>query len=193
MEVSEFKQKLDELTATSSRNEKKDIIREVSDSPAAISFLSGSEFQDAGLGKKTVLSVAQDVFGDDIDGTPTVSENLDRETTATSQEGRSMEQVRKDMRRLADESGNSQKEMLAALFEGYSYPSVLSHACLDDWPTGCSEKTIASALDIRESLPFHESVVEIVKSDEPLTEPEVGKAFSPQLAKSESSLPEWQE
>lgn len=195
MEASEFKDVLDRLAATNSRNDKKEIIREVSDEPAAISFLSGSEFDDAGLGKKTVLDCVQDVYGDEVDGTPTVSESL-ANTLSDDYfgESRSVDKMREDMEMLADASGNEMKQMLRTLLDGYTYPEVLTHACLDDWPTGVSDTTIANALDLRDSLPFYESIVDAAEvSGEPLTEPQVGSAFSPQLAKSESSLPEWQD
>lgn len=191
MNTREFQEKLDALRATNSRNEKEDIIEDMSDSPAAISFLSGAEFDDAGLGKKTVLSCAQEAYGDDIDGKPTVSESLDHATTSNNRDDcRSLGQVRSDMRHLARESGNDMKEMLTDLLEGYTHPAVLSHACLNDWPTGVGDSTIADAMGVRDSLPFYDGVHKIAEEDEPVTKPEVGHAFKPQLAKSESSLPD---
>lgn len=190
MDTSKFRTTLDRLSNTNSRNDKKDIIREVSDSPAAISFLSGSEFDDAGLGKKTVLSCVNDVYGE-IDGKPTVSESLARSVTRTGQEKtRSMEQVRTDMEELAATSGNGMKSLLRSLLKAYTYPEVLTHACLNDWPTGVSDTTIANALDIRDVLPFYDSVVEAVEVPSPIAEPVVHNAFDPMLAKSESNLPE---
>jgi hypothetical protein len=59
--------------------------------------------------------------------------------------------------------------------------------------TGVSDTTIANALDLRDSLPFVDNVVEAVKMENSPTEPVIGKPFDPQLAKSESSLPEWQD
>lgn len=191
MKLNEFKDVLDRLAATNSRNTKKDIIREISDEPAAISFLSGSEFDDAGLGKKTVLGCVQDVYSDDIDGTPTVSESL-AESLSDDYfgESRSVEKVREDMEMLADASGNEMKELLRTLIDGYTYPEVLTHACLDDWPTGVSDTTIANALDLKDALPFYDSVVEAVEVPNPIEEPMVHNAFDPMLAKSESSLPD---
>lgn len=188
--VAEFKDVLDRLAATNSRNEKKDIIREVADSPAAISFLSGSEFDDAGLGKKTVLSVAQKVYGDGVDGKPTVSESLEQVDGQTPSVGpdfhRAISSLYADMYRLNDLSGNDQKSYLRSMFEQYKTPSVVAHACLDDWPTGCGDSTIANAMDVKDSLPFYEGVHEIAGEDDPRTSPEVGKAFEPMLAVSES-------
>jgi len=189
MNIRTFRNTLDELCATNSRNEKEDIIREIDD-PAAISFLAGDEFDSAGLGKRTVLSVAQEVYGDSVDGKPTVSENLesfDNEVVGSMK----LRALRRDMQMLSSSSGNAMKEELKELFEVYQYPSIVSFACLDDLPTGVSGTTIANALDVRESLPFYEGVHEIVAEDgEPLTEPAVGRAFSPMLAKSESHLPD---
>jgi len=185
-----FRHRLDELCGTRSRNEKKDIIREMADDPAAISFLAGSEFDSIGLGKTTVLSVAQEVYGDSVDGKPTVSESLesfDNEVVGSMK----LRALRRDMNGLAKLSGNEMKAELKEMFEIYQYPSVVSFACLDDLPTGVSDTTIANALDIKASLPFYDGVHEIAAaSGEPLTEPAVGKAFSPMLAKSESHLPD---
>lgn len=195
MRVSEYRDTLDRLTSTNSRKEKKEIIREVSQAPtgseAAISFLSGSEFDDIGLGKKTVLSCAQDVFGS-FEPKPTVSQAVDGFDSGNDSIRQTVENLREDMDNLAEMSGNEQQEYLRKMFEWYEEPAVVAHACLDDLPTGCSDKTIADATDVRDSLPFVESVVEAVEMENPPTEPEVGEPFSPQLAKSESSLPEWQ-
>lgn len=185
MKVNQFKNALNKLAATNSRNEKKEIIKGVSSSPAAISFLSGSEFDSAGLGKKTVLSVAQDVFGDDVDGKPTVSENLEQ-FDDTDGESKEMSVLHNHMDILADLSGNEMKEHLSTMFESFNYPSVVAHACLDDWPTGCGDSTIAKAMDVKDSLPFYEGVHEIAAADDPLTSPELGSAFKPMLAVPES-------
>lgn len=184
MKVSEFKDVLDNLKSTSSRNGKKEIIRSVKDSPAAISLLSGSEYDDAGLGKKTVLSVAQDVFGEYIDGTPTVSESLTREDSGHG--ANTLDGLHTDMEELARLSGNDMKAYLGQMFEQYDYPSVVAHACLDDWPTGVSDTTIANALDLRDALPFYDSVVDASEVPSPITEPMVHNAFDPQLAVPES-------
>ena len=197
MEVSQFKDVLDKLRATNSRNEKKEIIADVSDSPAAISFLSGSEFDDAGIGKKTFLSVAQEVFGDEVDGKPTVSESLE-EFGADKMDESNYKQARPtnpqelsnlhiDMVTVADLSGNEQKEKLAEMLAFYDYPCVVAQACLDDWPTGAGDSTIAKAMDVKESLPFYDGVHEIAAVEgEPLTSPVVGVPFNPMLAVPES-------
>ncbi len=187
MEVSQFKDVLDNLQATNSRNKKKEIIADVSDSPAAISFLSGSEFDSAGLGKKTVLSVAQDVFGDDVDGKPTVSEGLEEYDLGEAEYCMSLDGLHDDMGILADLSGNEMKSHLRGMFESYNYVSVVAHACLNDWPTGAGDSTIAKAMDVKDSLPFYDGVHEIAAVEgEPLTSPVVGVPFSPMLAVPES-------
>ena len=189
MYVSEFRQTLDELTATNSRTEKKEIIRNVSDSPAAISFLSGSEYDDAGLGKKTVLECAKVLY--DTDGTPTVSESLEEyEPSPDTGKSSDLSELRDSMDRLANKSGNNQKDTLKQMFGAYNYPSVVAHACLDDLATGVSDTTIANALDLRDSLPFYSSVVEAASAPNPVEQPVIHNAFSPMLAKSESSLPD---
>jgi hypothetical protein len=196
MKVSTFRDTLDELTSTNSRNEKKRIIREVSDSPAAISFLSGSEYDDAGLGKRTVLSVAQDVYGESVDGKPTVSKSLEQYDGSSDDFADSemtLRFLRTDMQTLSDLSGNEMKEKLEELFIVYDYPSVVAFACLNDLNTGCSDKTIANALNWNESLPFYEGVHAIAEDEEPQTEPEVGQPFSPQLAVPESRSPDFVE
>lgn len=189
--VAEFREVLDELVGTNSRTEKKEIIRDIQDCTEALTFLSGEKFDDAGLGKKTVLEQAQAVY-DDVSGQPTVSESLssfDKEN-APEYQINSMEVLYGDMEELAKLSGKEQKEYLRRMFVNYHTPSVVAHACLDDLPTGTSDTTIANALDIRESLPFYENVVEAASCDNPLTEPHVHNAFDPMLAKSESSLPD---
>jgi len=194
MKVSTFRDTLDELTATNSRNEKKRIIREVSDSPAAISFLSGSEYDDAGLGKRTVLSVAQDVYDESVDGKPTVTESLEQydldEPVGYEYD---LSDLRRAMDELSESSGNDMKELLENLFDVYSHPSVVAFACLDDLATGVGDSTIASAMDCEASLPFYEGVHEIAEDEEPLTEPQVGSAFSPMLAAPESRSPDFVE
>jgi ATP-dependent DNA ligase len=189
MNVSEFKQTLERLRDTNSRNEKKKIIREVSDSPAAISFLSGSEYDDAGLGKKTVLECAQALY--ETDGTPTVSESLE-EYGPSPDTGKSEElsALRELMERLANKSGNDQKDYLKQMLFAYDYPSVVAHACLNDWPTGVSDTTIANALGLRDSLPFYDSVVDAAEAPNPVMGPVIHNAFDPMLAKSESNMPD---
>jgi len=181
----QFKEVLDKLAATNSRNEKQEIIEQVSDEPAAISFLSGSEFDSAGLGKKTVLSVAQDVYGDSVDGKPTVSESLEAEDRAVT-EGMPLNMLREDMEKLSELGGNDMKQKLSNMFDFYEYPSVVAHACLDDYPTGVGDSTIADAMGVRDSLPFYDGVHEIAADEEPRVEPEVGEPLKPMLAAPES-------
>ena len=190
MKLSDFRETLDELRATNSRNDKKKIISEVSDSPAAISFLSGSEFDSAGLGKKSVLDVAQDVFGDSVDGAPTVSECLEQ-FDEDEEDGKDLEVLHNHMQVLASLSGNEQKDHLVSMFKSFSYPSVVAHACLNDLPVGVGDSTIASAMGVKESLPFYDGVHEIAASADALTAPVVGRAFKPQLASSQSRSPDF--
>lgn len=190
MDVTEFRETLNALEATNSRTEKKEVIRDVQDDPAAISFLSGSEFDSAGVGQKTVLSVAQDVFGEDaVDMRPSVSESLTDQDEDKG--GLSLSFLRDDMNTLEEKGGNEMKAHLEEMFELYSCPSVVSQACLDDAPISVGDSTIANAMKVRDSLPFYDSVVEIAEeSGTPDTEPTVGSAFAPMLAKSDSHLPE---
>jgi hypothetical protein len=187
----EFRTKLYELRDTNSRNTKKDIIRDVSESAAAISLLSGSEFDDVGIGKTTARSVAEEVFPDyKLTGQPTLSEEIAEFEEDVHADGRDLAELRKDMNTLADLSGSDMEGYLFQMFVEYTYPSVVAHACLNDWPTGVSDTTIANALDIRDSLPFYDSVVDIVEAPNAITRPAVHNPFDPMLAKSESSLPE---
>jgi len=181
MDESEFKTLLEALRDTNSRNEKKELIADVSDSAPSISFLSGSEFDDAGLGKKTVLDVAQDVFGDDIDGKPTVSESLESEDSEILA-GSELDVLHNHMKVLADLSGNDQKAQLETMFETFDYPSIVAHACLNDWPTGVGNSTIG----VKDSLPFYDGVHEIAAAEDRLTQPVVGRSFKPMLAVPES-------
>jgi ATP-dependent DNA ligase len=185
MNESEFRQTLDELCDTNSRNEKKEIVSRVSDSPAAISFLSGSEYDDIGLGKKTVHSVAEEVFGS-FEAKPTVSEALESFDDMETPDSSDLEDLRTDMDKLAELSGNDMEGYLFQILAEYNCPSVVSHACLDDLPTKVGDSTIAKALDLEESLPFYESVVEAAAAHNPVAEPMVGFAFDPQLAVPES-------
>lgn len=199
MNVKDFRDTLDRLCATNSRNDKKAEIRKIKDtveSPKyALDLLSGEQFNDAGIGKKTVLKQAQAVYGNEVDGKPTVSESLeqfDAVTTADRPEWHTwpMESLYDDMEELATLSGKEQKEYLKRMLDGYNFPSVVSHACLNDLPTGVSDKTIANALDLRDSLPFYDTVVDAATHPNPVTRPTVHKPFDPMLAKSESSLPD---
>jgi len=188
MKVSDFRNTLDKLRSTSSRNAKKEIIRAVSNCSPAITFLSGSEFDDAGLGKKTVLKEAQAVYGDVVDGQPTVSESLeqfDRDDESLAEHD-SMEALYEDMQGLASLSGKRQQAYLRSMMDSYHFPSVVSHACLDDIATGVSDTTIANALDLRDSLPFYNSVVEAASTPNPTTRPIVHSSFDPMLAVPES-------
>ncbi len=186
MNISEFKSVLDRLAATNSRNEKKDIIQGLADEPAAISFLSGSEYDDVGLGKKTVHKVAQDVFGD-FEAKPTVSEAVEQfDDDSPSASERELSMIRDDMEQLAKRSGNDMEGYLFQMFAEYDYPSVVAHAALNDWSTGVSDTTIANALDLRDSLPFYDSVVDAVEAPNPIEEPVIHNAFDPQLAVPES-------
>ena len=157
----------------------------MSDSPAAISFISGSEFDAAGLGKKTVLGVAQDVFGDSVNGKPTVSESL-TDFQGDEEHEQGLDYLRSDMYVLADRSGNDMKDYLRRMFHWYDEPSVVAHACLNDWPTGCGNSTIAEAMDVKDSLPFYDGVHEIAAAEDRLVAPVVGRAFKPMLAVPES-------
>lgn len=187
MNEKQFRQTLDELRATNSRNEKKELIQEVQDSPAAISFLSGSEFDDAGLGKKTVLGVAQEAFPDyGLEGKPTVSEDLAEFETDVHVDGFALSHLHEQMRELAEESGNEQKEHLKRMFHYFEYPSLVAHACLNDWPTGVGNSTIAKAMGVKDSLPFYEGVHEIAQAPDAITAPMVGRPFKPMLAVPES-------
>jgi ATP-dependent DNA ligase len=192
MKVTDFRDTLDRLCATTSRKDKKAEIRKIEDtdeSPEyALTFISGEKFDDAGLGKKTVLNEAQSVYGDAVDGQPTLSESLEQfdahNVPATHQD--SMESLYHDMEQLAALSGKEQKAYLRRMLKEYHYPSIVSHACLDDLATGCSDKTIANALDLRDSLPFYDSVVDAASAPNPVTKPVIHNSFDPMLAVPES-------
>jgi ATP-dependent DNA ligase len=190
IDTQQFRHALDKMIETNSRKKKRGYIQKMYDQTAAISFLSGKEFQSAGVGKKTVLSVAQDVFGESIDGSPTVSQSLERFDEDSSLTPMSLEILRSDMQEVASLSGNEMEEQLAAMFKSYDYPSLVSFACLNDLPTGVGDTTIANALGVRDSLPFYNGVHEIAGKYNPRDSPELGLAFSPMLAKSEKNLPE---
>jgi ATP-dependent DNA ligase len=190
MDTRQFRKNLDMLMQTSSRNEKKAYIDKMRNETAAISFLSGKEFESAGLGKKTVLSVAQDVFGDSVDGSPTLSEDLARFDSASGVNPMSLDILRNDMRNLGALSGERMEKNLESMFKSYDYPSVVSFACLNDLATGVGESTIASALGLEEYVPFYKGVHEIVEEYSPRKSPESGLPFSCMLAKSESHLPD---
>jgi len=117
MDERTFRRTLDELAATASRNEKKELVSAVGDSAPAISFLSGTEFSDAGIGKKTVHTVAQDVFGE-FKAAPTVSEALDEiAQTVPEDGGDELSAVRDDMEVLSELSGNEMEAHLRGMFE----------------------------------------------------------------------------
>lgn len=200
MKLSEFRELLDRLKSTNSRSEKKELIRHIED-PAAISLLAGTEFDDAGLGKTTVKSVAENVFPD-VQDSPTLSDGLQEWDESDFLMGLhptgddyppydfELEVLRSDMSDLSILSGHDMENHLEALFESYLYPSVLSFAILNDEAIGAGNSTIAKAHDLKDSLPFYDGVHEAFEDDNPLTSPESGRPFDPMLAKSESSLPE---
>jgi len=192
MKLTNFRNTLNQLCTTNSRNDKKAEIRKIEDtvesSEYALTFLSGEEFNDAGLGKKTVLNEAQTVYGNSVDGQPTLSESLeqfDADNVPPTQQD-SMQALYEDMKELAALSGKEQKAYLRRMLEEYHFPSVVSHACLDDLATGVSDTTIANALDLRDSLPFYESVVDAASAPNPTTGPIVHNPFDPMLAVPES-------
>mgnify|MGYP006288118535 FL=1 len=189
MNEKQFRQTLDELRATNSRNDKKELIAEVSDSPAAISFLSGSEFDSIGLGRKSVKkAVPFDGFEDDG---PTISESL--EEYDCESDGKDMETLYQHINVLDSLSGNEQIEYLSGMFESYTYPSVVSFALMNDIGVGVGDSTIAKALNLEDSLPFVESVVDATKMESPPSTPVVGQPFSPMLAVPEKRSPEFKE
>lgn len=187
MNESEFAETLQELRATNSRNDKKELIAEVSDSPAAISFLSGSEFDSIGLGRKSVKkAVPFDGFEDDG---PTISESL--EDYDGDGDGEDMSTLYTHIGVLDGLSGNEQIEYLSNMFKQYEYPSVVSFAVMNDIGIGVGDSTIAKALELEESLPFVDSVVDAAKMEAPPTTPVVGQPFSPMLAVPESRSPDF--
>jgi len=194
MELQEFEAYVDELMHTTSRNEKEDIIEHVYEvgGAEAISLLIGSEFSDSGIGETTVRNIAVPLFGSDIpDGAASTSEALrllSPECAAVT-----TSELYDEVVRVANMSGNAQHEELARVMGEYT-THLVTHAFLQDLATGVSDKTVASALGHTDSLPFYESVVDILRADvgrqSPLTAPMAGEPFRPMLAKSESHLPE---
>ena len=156
--------------------------------PPVISLLCGAEFDDIGLGKKTVHSVAERVY-DSFDPSPTVTQALD-ELSDSTEDGHDIEQLYLDVVYLDSLSGNEQKDYLEDMFEDYSNAAVVSYAVLNDWSLGFTENSVARAHGVKDSLPFYENVVDIFRDDEPRTQPTVGEPFRPMLAKSESHLPD---
>lgn len=172
---------LDELSG----NDLKDRLAQL-DEAHVVSLLNGEEFDDIGLGKKSVQTVAEDVFGE-FEAKPTVTQALRARTIPDAESnGHSIEQLYLDMEMLDSKSGNDQKDFLREMLEDYAYPDVVSYAVLNDWSLGFGNSTLASALGVKESLPFYEYTSAALRDEEPLTEPEVGSAFSPMLAVPES-------
>lgn len=188
MDEKEFRELLTELDELSG-NELEDKLKEVEGEPELASLLTGEEYDAIGLGKKSVKNVAQDVIDfEDTEGS--LTQSLREHEDGDGPDGHSIASLYLDLDMLDRKSGNDQKEFLKEMFEDYAYPSVVSYAVLNDWSLGFTSNSIARALDLKESLPFYDSVVGAMRADEPLTQPEVGKSFSPMLAKSESSLPD---
>ena len=152
--------------------------------PIAVSLLSGEEFDDIGIGRRTARSVAQEVYDfEDTEGSLTESlEQFD----LTDADGFPIDQLFLDLVMLNDKSGGDQKDFLEKLFNDYAYPSVVSYAVLSDQSLGFGESTLAKAFCVKDSLPFYDTVSDILRDREPRTAPEVGHAFDPMLAVPES-------
>ena len=160
--------------------------------PIAVSLLSGEEFDDIGIGRRTARSVAQEVYDfEDTEGSLTESlEQFD----LTDDDGFPIDQLFLDLVMLNDKSGGDQKDFLEKLFDDYAYPSVVSYAVLSDQSLGFGESTLAKAFGVKDSLPFYDTVSDIIRSrrhSELCTAPEVGHAFDPMLAVPESRGPEF--
>lgn len=158
------------------------------DDPVVIGLLGGSEFDDIGIGRTTARKAAETAFSNFEDDGATLTESLEKYDGG--EDGYDIDQLYLDLEMLNSKSGNDQQGFLAEMFEDYAFPSVVSFAVLNDLGTGIGESTLASAFNVEDSLPFYESVADIVRDDDPMTEPVPGSAFRPQLAKSESSLPD---
>lgn len=186
MNEKEFRETLETLNEKSG-NDLEEYLERFEGEPETVSLLTGSEYDAIGLGRKSVRKVAQRVY-DFEDDKGTLTESL--AVLDGDGDGNTVGQLYLDIDMLNRKSGGDQKDFLEGMFEDYEHPSIVSYAVLNDWALGFTDNSVARALGLKESLPFYETVVDAMRDDEPLTEPQVGKAFSPMLAKSESSLPD---
>lgn len=202
MELNEFEAYVDELMRTSSRNEKENIVTNVYDEGGvkAISLLIGSEFSDSGIGDTTVRNIAVPLFGQDIPDTdphaqvrtPPLCTSTALRMLAPESAEVSVAQLYDEVQHVAQLSGTAQHDELARVMGEYT-THLVTNVFLQDLATGVSDKTVARALGVTDSLPFYESVVDVLHADvgrqSALTSPMAGEPFRPMLAKSESHMP----
>lgn len=204
MKTSEFRELMDEIGATSSRNQKKRLIADAIDDadgqrgePQKLaSILAGDEFDDLGISKKTIESCAETVFEDDVQDAPTVTEGLTPYDGATAADDVEMWRVYKHAWNARDLSGNDLEEYVSTLLFAHAYPSVIAFTLLgktrSNESIGVSDTTVKKAVDDDYStrraalVPQTYDYVELLQSDGSFPdEPTVGRPFEPMLAKAD--------
>ena len=189
MNETEFRDVLDTCSEKSG-NDLQEYLAQFSDAPVVVSLLVGTEFDDIGLGRTTVGNAAKAAFGSEefVDDAGKISESLREFDEPDADCQISIEELYLDLHMLDDLSGRRQTHFLTEMFIDYSCPSVVSFAVLNDLSLGFGESTLCKAFDVRDSQPFYESVVDIVRDDpdDRRTSPECGVPFDPMLAVPES-------
>jgi len=171
-----------------SGNDLKDYLSQFEDEPIVVSLLTGTEFDDIGIGRTTGRQAAETVWPDFEDSEGSLTESIKSIHTPYTPgiDGHDIDQLYLDLEMLESKSGQDQQDFLADMFEDYAYPSVVSYAVLSDQSLGFGESTLAKAFGVKDSLPFYDDVASIIRDDKPLTSPEAGKPFDPMLAVPES-------
>lgn len=205
---------IEELSETSSRTEKKEILKN--------KFLRGrgyreklavltADFDDAGLGPAKVVraaALAEDVDEEKVkqerNASASVTEAVKKRSKrapkpfAATEGVDSVEGLVGELERVEGASGDAQVKRLASAFQSFEEPWVISHALLGDVSTGVTHKTIAAAAGEMEGYdssivkrgralhPETKNLVRRMKTGDVIDEPKVGKPFKPMKAKSVS-------
>lgn len=177
-------------------NDKKELIRKhLSGREYAIALFAGQRFDDIGIGKKTFSKAADNVFDftlGDVSESNWTEALKGEETQANDWHG--IYELYKDCKQLADLSGNDQQGYLESMFTDHR-PDMVAFSVLRSksgvFSTGATAKTVAQAMcppgeDYRRYYGLEPDVATLamkLESSDAQTEPVVGKAFKPMLAK----------
>lgn len=198
-----FAQQIDRIRQTQSRNEKKEVIREIFEEEVAwkekLAILSGQRFDDIGISE-------QKAIGAHAISTAQSKEAIEKQyveagspAAAIKMGGGENDSVRGLYDRICGLEGlrgDRQVVELAEMLDGYTEPWVVMWAVVGEMSIGVSHNTIANAIaedeygteEVKRARALHPDTVEFaeaVRFAETIDEPEVGKPFAPMLASSE--------
>jgi len=205
--VEEFAEQIENIEETSGRNDKKDIVFQMTEESLwkqKIAILAGQEFDNIGVGQATAVKAVSRAFAlreptveQAVEDAGTVTEAV-RDVLNTSYDARSdrLDELYDDIVELEDYAGDNLIERLSEILTQYTVPWLVTFAVLQDLNTGVTHNTICMAAgeprghskdDIRRGRAiYHESVnfVKQVRDGMPITEPSIFRPFKPMKAKS---------